>query len=53
MTERRSRRFPSPWSIDEYNDACFIVRHHNGQPECDPRSPSTDEQILRTVMREA
>src|SRR5262245_40853787 len=24
-------RFPPPWSIQEYNDACFIVRDHNGQ----------------------
>jgi hypothetical protein len=26
-----TRRFPLPWSVDEYNDACFIVRNHNGQ----------------------
>jgi hypothetical protein len=26
-----TRRFPPPWSVDEYNDACFIVRDHNGQ----------------------
>jgi quinolinate synthase len=25
-----SRRFPPPWTIEEYNDACFIVR-----PRCD------------------
>ena len=25
------RRFPPPWSVEEYNDACFIVRDHNGQ----------------------
>jgi hypothetical protein len=25
------RRFPPPWSIEEYNDACFIVRDNNGQ----------------------
>jgi len=25
------RRFPAPWTIDEANDACFIVRDHNGQ----------------------
>ena len=25
------RRFPPPWSIAEYNDACFIVSDHNGQ----------------------
>jgi hypothetical protein len=27
----KPRRFPPPWSIDEYNDACFIVRDVNGQ----------------------
>jgi endo-1,4-beta-D-glucanase Y len=26
-----SRRFPPPWTLDEANDACFIVRDHNGQ----------------------
>jgi hypothetical protein len=26
------RRFPPPWTVEEYNDACFIVRDHNGQP---------------------
>jgi hypothetical protein len=25
------RRFPPPWTIDEANDACFIVRDGNGQ----------------------
>jgi len=25
------RRFPPPWTIDEANDACFIVRDRNGQ----------------------
>jgi hypothetical protein len=25
------RRFPPPWTIDERNDACFIVRDKNGQ----------------------
>ena len=29
MTPRR--RFPSPWTIEEMNDACFIVRDKNGQ----------------------
>jgi hypothetical protein len=24
------RRFPPPWTIDEANDACFIVKDHNG-----------------------
>ena len=25
------RRFPPPWSVDETNGACFIVRDANGQ----------------------
>ena len=25
------RRFPRPWTIEEYNDACFIVSDANGQ----------------------
>jgi hypothetical protein len=24
------RRFPPPWTVEEYNDACFVVRDHNG-----------------------
>ena len=24
------RRFPPPWSVEEMNDACFIVRDQNG-----------------------
>jgi site-specific DNA recombinase len=26
-----SRRFPPPWSVEEMNDACFIIRDKNGQ----------------------
>jgi hypothetical protein len=26
-----ARRFPPPRTLDEQNDACFIVRDHNGQ----------------------
>ncbi len=25
------RRFPPPWTIEENNNACFIVRDKNGQ----------------------
>ncbi len=25
------RRFPSPWVIEELNDACFVVSDANGQ----------------------
>jgi hypothetical protein len=28
---RQSRRFPPPWTIDEANEACFIVRDNTGQ----------------------
>ena len=24
------RRFPPPWTFDEANNSCFIVRDHNG-----------------------
>jgi hypothetical protein len=24
-----SRRFPTQWTIEELNDACFVVRDHN------------------------
>ena len=26
-----ARRFPPPWTIDEMNNVCFIVRDKNGQ----------------------
>ena len=26
-----ARRFPPPWSIEELNDACFVVIHSAGQ----------------------
>jgi hypothetical protein len=26
-----ARSFPPPWSVDEANNACFIVRDDNGQ----------------------
>jgi hypothetical protein len=25
------RRFPPPWTIEELNDACFVVKDSNGQ----------------------
>jgi len=27
----QSRRFPPPWTIEELNDACFVVSDANGQ----------------------
>ena len=29
--EVNPRRFPPPWTIEEHNDACFIVSDKNGQ----------------------
>ena len=26
-----SRRFPPPWTVEEYRNTCFIVRDANGQ----------------------
>jgi hypothetical protein len=26
-----ARRFPPPWSVEELNDACFIVKDSAGQ----------------------
>jgi len=31
VTISPKRRFPPPWTIDEANAACFIVRDANGQ----------------------
>jgi hypothetical protein len=31
VTMTGARRFPAPWTLDENNDACFIVRDKNGQ----------------------
>ena len=33
MTSRliSTRRFPPPWTFEESNDACFIVRDRSGQ----------------------
>jgi hypothetical protein len=27
------RRFPPPWTIDEQNSACFLVKDANGQAD--------------------
>jgi hypothetical protein len=26
-----ARRFPPPWTVEEYNDACFVVKDGAGQ----------------------
>jgi hypothetical protein len=28
--EVKTRRFPPPWTFEDYNDACFIVKDGNG-----------------------
>ena len=54
MTERR---FPPPWSFEEYNDACFIVRDHNGQAlayvyfEVEPGRRSAAKLLTRDEAR--
>jgi len=42
-----TRRFPPPWSIEELNDACFVVRDTNGSSWpmfISRRSPTGDRQ---------
>jgi hypothetical protein len=29
--QTKPRGFPPPWSLQELNDACFVVSDHNGQ----------------------
>jgi hypothetical protein len=31
VTDRPRRRFPPPWTVEEANNACFIIRDANGQ----------------------
>jgi len=48
------RRFPPAWSIDEANDACFIVRDNTGQAlgyfyfENEPGRQSAAELLTKT-----
>jgi hypothetical protein len=43
-----ARRFPPPWTVEELNDACFVVRDNNGQQlayvyfEEEPQRPRHD-----------
>jgi hypothetical protein len=37
-----ARRFPPPWTIDEANDTCFIVRDANGHPQTSLNEPMKD-----------
>ena len=55
MTKRR--RFPPPWSIEENNNACFIVRDKNRQAlgyfyfEEEPGRRSTAKLLTRDEAR--
>jgi hypothetical protein len=31
MPVSKGRRFPAPWSVEEYNNACFIVKDSSEQ----------------------
>jgi hypothetical protein len=31
LTGNLALALPPPWTIDEHNEACFIIRDHNGQ----------------------
>ncbi len=50
------RRFPPPWTIEEANDACFIVRHAIGQAlahfyfEDEPGRRSADVRFEATAV---
>jgi hypothetical protein len=28
----KPRRFPQPWTVEDRNEACFIVKDRNGYP---------------------
>jgi hypothetical protein len=49
-----ARRFPPPWTLDEHNDACFIVRDATGQAlgyfyfEDEPGRRSAAKLLTRT-----
>jgi hypothetical protein len=51
------RRFPPPWSIEELNNACFVVRDHDGQQlacvyfEDEPGGRSTAKLLTRDEAR--
>jgi hypothetical protein len=56
-----TRRFPPPWTIDDHNDACFIVKDKTGyalayvyyeEEPLDGRDERDAESILSTIESE-
>ena len=51
------RRFPPPWTIEEHNNACFIVKDATGQAlgyfyfEEEPGRPSAAKLLTRDEAR--
>ncbi len=45
------RRFPPTWTIDEANDACFIVRDNTGQAVLEAEGASQLMLIYRRSAR--
>jgi hypothetical protein len=52
-TALTGRRFPPPWSIEEHNDACFIVRdpHSGGRLRLFRGRPSVAKLLTRDEAR--
>ena len=54
---RDGRKFPPPWSIEELNDACFIVKDSAGQKlayvyfEEEPGRRSTAKMLTKDEAR--
>jgi hypothetical protein len=52
-----ARPFPPPWAVEEYNDACFIVRDHDGQQlayvyyEVEPGRRSAAKSLSKDEVR--
>jgi len=45
-----ARRFPPPWSVDEMNDACFIVRDANGRRSAISISRMSRAHVQRRIL---